>query len=113
MQYTHMFSYNIPAENQLCGYTDRYIHILCEWDGVTFYSNDRPMIRVSPVNLSFAECISVKNWLKAHNDIEKIAESHFAEIARQEKINQARAVLATEENPVLERLMIEHLIPLS
>jgi hypothetical protein len=107
MNYLHMFQWNIPKDNHLNGHTDRYINILSTWDGATFYGNDNsPLIHVEPVNLSFYECIQIKDWFKAYKQIEKIAEEHFAEIAKQERINQARAILMVEENPILSRLQI-------
>lgn len=103
MNYVHMFSYNVPAENQYTGRTDFYIHVIATWNGESRYRDDSPMVSVQPVNLSFYECISIKNWSKAHTDIETLASNHFADIAKQERINQARAILAVEENPVLNR----------
>lgn len=105
MKYVHLFSYNVPADNHDVGRTDFYVHALAEWNGDSFWNNGTPMIYVNAVNLSFYDCISVKNWNIVYADIKRIAQEHFAELARMEKINQARAILAVElpENPILAR----------
>jgi hypothetical protein len=64
------------------------------------------MVHIAPANLSFYDCIAVKNWYKAKCDIEKIAQDHFAEQAKQERIAKARAELIAAgefNNPVLDR----------
>jgi len=99
MYYTHMFSYNIPKDNQPCSFTDSYINVIATWNGESYYTDGRPMVSVTGVNLSFYDCIKVKDWHKAHAQIEKLAISHFAEIARIEKINQARAILIEQGEP--------------
>src|SRR6478736_6795782 len=106
MKHVHLFSYNVPKNNQYRGKTDVYIHVIAEWNGDAFYSDGRPMIYCNPVNMSFYEAMMVKNWSIAKDDIYKIAEQHFAELARMERINQARAILAVEgpENPITERI---------
>jgi hypothetical protein len=88
----HFFEYNIPADNQLNGHTDKYIPVIAEWEGA-FYNDGRPLVRVEPVNMGFYEAIIVKNWLAAKRDIEKIAEDHFAGIAYDQRISQATKVL--------------------
>jgi hypothetical protein len=106
-RYTHFFQFNIPADNHLNGYTDRYINVVAYWDGETFYTHDKsPMVFFDGINLTFADCIQVKDWHKAYKQIETIAKDHFADLAKQERINQARAILAVEENPILSRLQI-------
>ncbi len=102
MQHVHLFSYNIPAENQTNGQPDKFIHVIAEWNG-GFFDSGKPMVYITPVNATFYEINLVKNWRKATNEIEQIAENHFADLAKQERINQARAILAVEENPVLNR----------
>ncbi len=120
MKYTHLFQWNIPADNHLNGATDRYINIIAEWNN-EFFNDGRPMVYVSPVNLTFSECIQVKNWFLAYVQIKAIAENHFAEIARQTKIAEARATLLNENEltgiPTLDcfnqQLVINHFTPLS
>lgn len=113
MLHTHLFSYNVPAENHYVGKPDFFIHVIAEWDGTSFYGEGRPMVHINPINLSFYEAVCVKDWAKAKNDIEKLAENHFAEIAKMERISRARAVLAVEENPVMQRLIVNHFTPVS
>lgn len=103
MKHVHFFQYNIPADNHLNGNPDVYVNILAEWDSESLHTDGRPIVHVSPVNFSFYELIIVKNWLKAKIDIEKLAEDHFAELAKAERINQARAIAYVEENPILDR----------
>lgn len=108
MTHVHFFQWNIPADNHYTGKTDGYINIIAEWDGKTTYGySECPLIIITPINLSFYDCISVKNWALAHSQIEKIAEKHFAEIAKAERIAQARAeLIAAGEptgNPVIDR----------
>lgn len=106
MNYVNMFSWNIPAENQYIGRTDRYINVIAEWDGKTTYYDGRPMVHISPVNLTFHDCVSVINWALAHSQIEKIAEKHFAEMARLQRLTKARELLIDEGEsniPTLDR----------
>lgn len=98
MTYKHFFQWNIPAENQFCGATDRYINIIAEWDG-QLHSNDTPWISLTPVVHHFADLIAVKDWYKAKCDIEAIAQKHFAEIAKAERLAKARATLIAEGEP--------------
>lgn len=99
INYVHMFQYNIPVDNEFTGRTDSYINVIAEWNGKDTYYDGRPMVSVTPVTHHFADIIIVKDWYWAKCDIERIAESHFAEIARQEKIAQARATLISEGEP--------------
>ncbi len=104
MNYVHMFQYNIPAENQAFGKTDRYINVISEWDDKYINSEGKPYLVISqPINMTFYDAMQPISWHKVKDDIDKIAENHFAGIAKQERINQARAILAVEENPVLAR----------
>ncbi len=103
MNYVHFFQWNIPADNQTSERTDRFIDVIVKWHDTDYYTDGRPMVYPAPVNLSFSDCMQVKDWHKAYRDISKIAESHFADLAKQERINQARAILAVEENPILNR----------
>src|SRR6478752_463105 len=112
MNYVHFFQWNIPADNHFAGCTDRYIDVVSRWDGKTFFNDGNPMIQVDGVNLSFYDCISVLDWQQAYTEIKTIARQHFAEIARMEKINQARAILAMNENPILERMELKLTEPL-
>ncbi len=103
MNYVHLFQWNIPADNQTSGRTDRYINVIAEWNSDSFFSDGKPMCYTNPVNLTWFEVGLVKDWGTAIWQIKKIAENHFAELARMERINQARAILAVEENPILNR----------
>ena len=107
MNYVYFFQHNIKKENQLSGRTDRYINIMAEWDGMISTYDGSPIVIAQPVNLQFGDCISVKDWYALYNEVRKIAEDHFKELARQERINKARAELIAEgeiiENPVLQR----------
>jgi len=113
MQHVHFFQYNIPADNQFTGRTDRYINVMAEWDSNHVYEDGRPMVFCFPINFTFSDCMQVKDWCLARFDIDKLAEQHFTELARIEKINQARAILAVEENPITERLIVNHFTPVS
>lgn len=108
MKHIFFFQYNIPAENELTGDTDKYVNVITEWNSNQFYSDGRPMVSVSPVNFTFYDCMIVKDWHKAHSDITRLAEMHFAELARKERINQAKAVLINEE-----ALIQNHFTPVS
>ncbi len=121
MKHVHFFQWNIPYDNQFSGRTDRYINIIAEWNGDAFFNDGRPMCYINPVNLSFFDCIQVKDWYEAKCQIEEIAQDHFAEIARQTKIAEARATLLNEKEltgvPTLDcfnqQLVINHFTPLS
>jgi len=103
MKHVNFFRYNIPADNHQGGLTDKYINCIAEWTSDYFFSDGRPMCYVNPVNMTFYEAVAVINWHIAYEDIKRIAENHFAELARMERINQARAILALEENPIFNR----------
>ncbi len=103
MNYVHMFQWNIPAENQWSGQTDRYLNIIASWNGTSYYNDGEPMVFIDLVNANIYTCLQVKCWPTAEIQIKKVAIAHFADIAKQERINQARAILAVEENPVLAR----------
>jgi hypothetical protein len=111
MLYTHFFQYNIPAENQCTNDTGKYVNVLAEWENESYYTSGKPMVSVRPVNFTFYDCILIKDWHKALNEIKALAENHFASIAKQEKINQARAVLMGEGDltgiPTLDRIPTE------
>jgi hypothetical protein len=107
MNHVHFFQVNIPKDNHLTGRTDRYINVVAKWDGESFYTHDNsPIVYAEGVNLTLADCIQVKDWHKAYRQIEEIAKDHFAELAKQERLNQARAILAVEDHPILSRLQI-------
>jgi hypothetical protein len=101
MLYTHLFQWNVPKDNQFCGYTGCYINVVAEWNSESIYNDGSPIVSAYPVVKSNYDLICVKDWYLAIRQMEKIAQSHFAEIARQEKINQARAVLIAEEESVI------------
>src|SRR5436190_23562869 len=103
MKHVNFFRYNIPADNHQGGLTDKYINCIAEWTSDYFFSDGRPMCYVNPVNMTFYEAVAVINWHIAYEDIKRIAENHFAELARMERINQARSILALEENPIFDR----------
>lgn len=93
MNYTYFFQYNIPADNQLNGQTDRHINILAEWDDNSFYQDGSPMVNITPVNFTFLDCMLVKDWIAAYNDIKRLAQNHFAELAKQKRIEDAQNIL--------------------
>ncbi len=110
MNYIHMFQWNIPADNQWIGQTDRYLNVIASWNGESYYHDGSPMVFIDLINPTLYTCLQVKNWDIAERQIKKLATSHFADIAKQERINQARAILATYpeipeivSNPVLTR----------
>lgn len=108
MTYVHMFQWNIPADNHFVGETNGYINIIAEWDGRTTYGrNNTPLVIIKPVNATFYDLVAVKDWSIARTQIERIAEDHFASIAKAERIAQARATLISEGeatgNPILDR----------
>ncbi len=103
MNYVHMFQWNIPAENQYSGQTDRYLNIIASWNGTAYYHDGDPMVFIDLVNANIYTCLQVKDWYQAEKQIKQLAIAHFADLAKQERINQARAILAVEENPVLNR----------
>lgn len=108
MKHVHMFQWNIPSENHFANRTDRFLNIIAEWDGDSFFDDGRPMVFVNLINPDIHDCISVLDWFEAKRQIEKAALTHFADIARQEKIARAKAELIAEgeleENPILQRL---------
>jgi hypothetical protein len=98
MTYKHFFQWNIPADNQFSGQTDRYIDVVVTWYG-GYYTDGRPMVYADGINFSFSDAFQVKDWYTAKRQIEQLAEAHFNEIAKAERIAQARATLVSEGEP--------------
>lgn len=104
MVHTHFFQYNIPAGNHLNGHTNGYIDIRATFSGA-YYDGDKPLVYVEPVNVRFYECVIVKDWLQLKKDVEEIATNHFAKLAKELKLAEARAVLINEGesgNPIMD-----------
>jgi len=99
MKHVHFFQFNIPAPNHFIGLPDRYINVIAEWDGESFYKDGRPFVHTAPVNISFSELMQVKDWYTACAEIDECAEKHFAQIDRAQKLAEARAVLMQENEP--------------
>lgn len=98
MTYVHFFQWNIPAENEFSGRTNRYINVIAEWSG-NCYDDGRPIVSLTPITHHFADLIAVKDWYLAKCDIEAIAQKHFAEIAKAVRLAKARATLIAEGEP--------------
>lgn len=98
MIHTHFFQLNIQKDNHLNGRTDGYIDIRATFNE-TYYDDDNPIVTVEPINLNFYNCIIVKNWLALEREAREAATKHFAEIAKAERINKARATLISEGEP--------------
>jgi hypothetical protein len=107
MKHVHFFQYNIPADNHFCGQTDRYIDVKGTWDTDSFFDDGRPVTYFSLVNPTIHDCLQVKDWFKAYNDLTAIVQNHFEVLAREERINRARAELIAagelQDNPILAR----------
>jgi len=103
MTQTYFFQYNIPADNNYLGTTDRFINVLVQWNGNTYSTDSRPIVNVKPVIFHSTDLRMVKNWDIALDEMEKIGEKHFADEARQKKIQEAKDLLALSDNPVLDR----------
>lgn len=107
MTHTHMFQWNIPADNQFSERTDRYLNIIATWNTEHYYSDGKPLVFIALVNPTINDCIMVKDWYLAQSQIKEVATNHFANLARQERINKARAELIAAgeivENPILIR----------
>jgi len=104
VQQVYFFQWNVPEDNHFTGKTDSYINVIAEWDG-SFYNDGRPVVYARPVNITFGELMQVKDWYTAHAVIEELAENHFAEIARAQRIAEARAVLMQENVPTIDRFL--------
>ena len=106
MNQVHFFRLNIEADNTQDGKTtSHFLNVLATWRGST-YSDNKPIVTVQLLTESL-DYFVIKNFGKAYLAAEKIAQVHFAELARQERINKARAELIAAgeiiENPVLAR----------
>jgi hypothetical protein len=106
MQHIHFFQYNLPAENHFNSKTDHYVSVIAHWHNA-FYDDaeTRPIVSVKPMPESI-DFLVVKDWRIVLRDAEKIAEAHFAEVAKQEKLNQANAEAIMQEMnaaPTLQR----------
>lgn len=98
MTYKHFFQWNIPADNHYLGRTDWYIDVIATWNG-DVYDDNKPYVLLAPCNIAFVDLRQVKNWDLATRQIEAIAQNHFAEIAKAERLAKARATLIAEGEP--------------
>ena len=101
---TYMFQWNIPENLHYAGRTDAYLNVIASWDGKAFYNDGTPLVFVDLVNPTLYTCIQITDWFIAERQIKLCAQKHFAEAAREQRIEDARQVLATFENPILNRL---------
>ena len=99
MKHKYFFQWNIPADNQFSERTDRYIDVVATWNDDAFYTDGRPMVFVKPFDFDFGDAMQVKDWYKAKCDIDQIAQNHFAEIAKAERLAKARAELIAAGEP--------------
>ena len=95
--YKHLFQYNLPADNNQHGDTDHYINIIASWHE-RYWSDGRPMTYITPL-IDNSDLRTVKYWPEILDDCEGIAEKHFAEVARAQKIAEARVTLMQENEP--------------
>jgi hypothetical protein len=104
MLHTNFFQYNIPADNQTTGSTDKFINVLSTWESSQLYNDGSPMIHVEPVNFTFYDCLLIKDWHKAYNHINAIAKEHFTSIAKVEKEAKKRldAIINQVEKSAVE-----------
>lgn len=98
MKHVHFFQWNIPAENHYIGRADKFVNVMAETNLAT-YADGRPIVYTSPINVSFYDLMQVKDWHTAKEQIEECAEKYFMELARQQRIAEARAVLIAENEP--------------
>jgi hypothetical protein len=99
MRYVHFFQYNLPAENHFNNKTDYFIDVIADFHG-SFFNDGRPMVNAFP-QVSTIDLYVVNDWRKVLKDIGEIAEAHFAKIAREQKVNEARAVLLEAQEDVI------------
>lgn len=111
MIHKHFFQWNIPADNQFSGQTDRYIDVIATWDDEQYYSDGKPMVFVHPsYDFDFHDAMQVKDWFIARQQIEDIAKNRFIEIAKQERLKKAAAILVSEGvtgYPTLDRYEVD------
>lgn len=94
MTHKHFFEWNIPADNQFSGSTDRYIDVIATWDSEQYYNDGRPMVFIHPsYDFDFHDAMSVKDWFVARGQIEDVARNYFADIAKRERLKKAKAIL--------------------
>ena len=95
MTHTYFFQYNVPAENTRANETGYFINVFSEWNGESFYHDGKPMVSCKmPIIQHLYDCTNVKDWSKAVNEIDKLIDAHFTEIAERIKIEQAKEVLS-------------------
>jgi hypothetical protein len=85
MTQTYFFQYNVPAENHLSHKPDYFVNVLCECDK-NFFSDGNDYVVVKPFIGHKIDLISVKNWVWAFDEMERIAKQHF------ESINNAEVI---------------------
>lgn len=107
MKHIHFFQWNVPKDNQFSERTSCFIDIIASWDSDSFYKDGTPIVYIELVNPTIYTCIQVKDWFEAEGQIKQIARNHFAELAKAERINKARAELIAagelQDNPILTR----------
>jgi hypothetical protein len=85
MTQTYFFQYNVPAENHFTGKSDYFVNVLCESDR-NFFTDGLDYVRVMPFIRHKIDLISVKDWDKAFDEMERIAKQHFDSINNAEVI---------------------------
>lgn len=105
-KHVHFFQLNIDAENtQDEKTTSHFLNVFAKWHGST-YSDGKPIVHIKLLTED-SDYFIIKNFGKAYLAAEKLAQTHFADLARQERINKARAELIAAgemvENPILIR----------
>jgi hypothetical protein len=109
MNKTYFFQLNIEADNTNNGTTTHFLNVLSQMIGT--YSDGRPMVSFELLAVTI-DYLNIKDFRKAYYDAEQAAQNHFALLAKQKKIEEAKAFLADEkeviDNPVLERYTDVH-----
>ncbi len=85
MPQTYFFQYNVPAENHSSNKPDYFVNVLCECDK-HYFDNGDDFLRIMPFINHKLDLVSVKNWDKAFDEMERIAKKHF------ESINNAEVI---------------------
>lgn len=104
MRHTYFFEYNLPAENHKHDKADHFINVVVNWHGGT-YTGGEPIVFPKLLTETI-DLMVVKDWSPVLDDIETISRKHFAGMAKQQRIDEARKVLAFDENPIIERLTV-------
>lgn len=86
-----LFNYNIPADNHVAEWPDKFICVYAEYTHTSSNGDANACVRL--VNPLLYQVSQIKDWKKAANEIEQIAQQHFQRLVDLDRRLQAEDTL--------------------